>query len=154
MRVVFAHERSGPPPGVPEYLIGLLDDLGYRGSAKPYGRGEDPSNEAQMLLSGWGPDYPAAQSFFSGLVTCHDNFFDEAFCEPRIDRMIDEATQAQLEDPGAAVQLWAKVDRALVDQAPNLWFVNPIEVQFVSSRVGNYQWSFQQYALLNQIWVR
>ena len=76
------------------------------------------------------------------------------FCDPRIDAMIDRATQVQLDDPAAAGALWAEIDRAIVDQAPYLWLVNPIDVEFVSERVGNYQYSPQWGALLNQLWVR
>ena len=55
--------------------------------------------------------------------------------------MIDRATQMQLDDPAAAGALWAEIDRAIVDQAPYVWLVNPIAVEFVSERVGNYQYS-------------
>ena len=57
--------------------------------------------------------------------------------------MIDRATQLQLDDPAAAGALWAKIDRAIVDQAPYVWLINPIAVEFVSERVGNYQFSQQ-----------
>ena len=42
----------------------------------------------------------------------------------------------------------------IVDQAPYLWLLNPIAVEFVSERVGNYQYSPQWGVLLNQLWVR
>jgi peptide/nickel transport system substrate-binding protein len=53
--------------------------------------------------------------------------------------MIDRATGTQLDDPAAADVLWAEVDRAIVDEAPYVWLVNLIDVEFVSERVGNYQ---------------
>ena len=68
--------------------------------------------------------------------------------------MIDRAIMMQADDPAAAGALWAEIDRAIVDQAPYLWLVNPIAVEFVSERVGNYQWSLQWASLLNQLWVR
>jgi len=68
--------------------------------------------------------------------------------------MIDRATQMQLDDPAAAGQLWAEIDRAIVDQAPYVWLVNGIAVEFVSERVGNYQYSQQWGSLLDQMWVR
>ena len=55
--------------------------------------------------------------------------------------MIDRASGLQLEDPAASGALWAEIDRAIVDQAPYLWLANPIAVEFVSERVGNYQWT-------------
>ena len=60
----------------------------------------------------------------------------------------------QLEDPVASGALWAEIDRAIVDQAPYLWLANQIAVEFVSERVGNYQWSPQWNSLLNELWVR
>ena len=68
--------------------------------------------------------------------------------------MIDRAIRLQLDDPAAAGALWAEIDRAIVDQAPYLWLVNQIAVEFVSERVGNYQSSPQWGVLLNQLWVR
>ena len=68
--------------------------------------------------------------------------------------MIDRAIQVQADDPAASGALWAEIDRAIVDQAPYLWLVNPITVEFVSERVGNYQFSLQWGVLLNQLWVR
>ena len=68
--------------------------------------------------------------------------------------MVDHATQMQLDDPAAAGGLWAEIDRAIVDQAPYVWLVNPIAVEFVSERVGNYQYTQQWGSLLDQMWVR
>jgi hypothetical protein len=43
----------------------------------------------------------------------------------------------------------------IVDQAPYVWLANPIDAEFVSERVGNYQYSQQLGSgLLNQLWVR
>jgi ABC-type transport system substrate-binding protein len=67
--------------------------------------------------------------------------------------MIDRASLMQLEDPVAAGKLWSEIDRAIVDQAPYVWLVNPTAVEFVSERVGNYQQSPQWGMLLNQLWV-
>jgi hypothetical protein len=39
----------------------------------------------------------------------------------------------------AAGELCAEIDRATVDQAPYVWLVNPIVVEFVAERVSNYQ---------------
>jgi peptide/nickel transport system substrate-binding protein len=140
-----------------DYMIELLDELGYVGSVEAttlkdfYG----PDNEFQMAFDGWGTDYPAASNFITNRFPCDTSFAPSAgFCDPRVDAMIDRATQTQLEDPAAAGALWAEVDRAIVDQAPYVWLVNQIGVEFVSERVGNYQWSQQWGSLLDQLWVR
>jgi peptide/nickel transport system substrate-binding protein len=138
------------------YLVKLLVDLGYRASVKyvPLKQFVRPDNEFQMAATGWGADYPAASTFFSRL-RCDAPQFPGGFCSPRIDDMIDRATKLQLEDPAAAGELWAQIDRAFVDQAPAMWVTNPIAIEFVSERVDNYQWSPQWTSeLLNQLWVQ
>jgi hypothetical protein len=53
-----------------------------------------------------------------------------------------------------ANRLWARIDRAVVDQAPVAPLFTLQEVDIVSSRVGNYQYQPQWGALLDQLWVR
>jgi peptide/nickel transport system substrate-binding protein len=109
---------------------------------------------SKMGIQGWTADYPAASNFLTFFRCGAPAQPSGGFCDRRIDAMIDQAIQVQANDPVAAGALWAKIDRAIVDQAPNLWLVNPIAVQFVSERVGNFQWSLQWRELLNQLWVQ
>ena len=160
MRVVVEYasprwDQLGPSLG--EYMVDMLEDLGYRASVRAVPEEDfySPTTEFQMGFQGWAPDYPAASSMFNQLLTC-DAFFPplSGFCDPRIDAMIDHATAVQADDPVASGALWAEIDREIVDQAPFLWLVNPIAFEFVSERVGNYQSNLQYGVLLNQLWVR
>ena len=148
----------GPPHGrLADYMIELLEDLGYRGNAKPVSVGDyfDSDHDFQMTFEIWGADYPAASNFITSRFTCDGSWVPSAgFCAPTIDAMIDRAIEMQADDPAASGELWAEVDRAIVDQAVYLWLVNEIAVEFVSERVGNYQWSLQWGGLLNQLWVQ
>jgi peptide/nickel transport system substrate-binding protein len=141
-----------------DYMIELLDELGYDGSVERVAHFEDfytPDLEFDMVVDGWIMDYPAASNFITNRFTCDASYVPSArFCDPGIDAMIDRATQTQIDDPAAAGPLWAEVDRAIVDQAPYVWLVNPIAVEFVSERVGNYQYGQQWGSLLDQLWVR
>jgi peptide/nickel transport system substrate-binding protein len=141
-----------------DYMKELLDDLGYVGSVERVADFADfytPDLEFDMVVDAWIGDYPAASNFITNRFTCDTSYTPSAgFCDPRIDAMIDRATQTQIDDPAAAGPLWAKADRAIVDQAPYVWLVNPIAVEFVSERVGNYQYSQQWGSLLDQLWVR
>jgi len=141
-----------------DYMIELLDDLGYVGSVELVADSEDfysPDLEFQMVVDAWIMDYWAASNFITNRFTCDASYVPSArFCDRRIDALIDRATQMQIDDPLAAGPLWAKADRAIVDQAPYVWLVNPIAVEFVSERVGNYQYSQQWGSLLDQLWVR
>jgi peptide/nickel transport system substrate-binding protein len=141
-----------------DYMIELLDELGYVGGVERVATIEDfytPDLEFQMVVDAWFSDYPAASNFISNRFTCNTSYPPSAgFCDPRIDAMTDRATQTQIDDPAAAGALCAEVDRAIVDQAPYVWLVNPIAVEFVSERVGNYQYNQQWGSLLDQLWVR
>jgi YVTN family beta-propeller protein len=157
MQVVFewppAFWREAPLLG--DYMVELLGELGYRGSVRSFSsEAFYTSREFQMALNGFAADYPAASNFFFD-DTCHASLAPySAFCDPRIDAMVDRAIEMQAEDPSASGALWAEIDHAMVDQAPYLWLVNPIAVDFVSERVGNYQFSLNWNVLLNQLWVR
>ena len=135
----------------------LLDELGYRASVKslPVEDLYDPGNEFQMALSAWIADYPAASNFIANQFTCGASVVPSAnFCDAGIDEMIERAIRVQAHDPAASGALWAKIDHAIVDEAPYLWLVNTVAVDFVSERVDNYQWGLQrQGVLLNQLWV-
>jgi peptide/nickel transport system substrate-binding protein len=134
----------------------LLDELGYRGSLRAVPQREfyDPGNAFHMAPAGWGADYPAASNFLA-LATCDSSYTPKSgFCDAGIDAMIQRASRVQVVDPTASGPLWAEIDRAIVDEAPFLWLVNPIEAHFVSERVGNFQYGLQWGALLNQLWVR
>ena len=155
--------RVPRPPDAPwgaplgHYLVGLLDELGFRGSVKavPAEALYSPGHEFQMAFQGWSADYPAASNFIVPFHTCGPSLLlPSGFCDPRIDAMVDRASRLQLEDPAAAGALWAEIDRAIVDQAPYLWLANQTAMEFVSERVNNYQWSLQWGSLLNQLWVR
>ena len=157
MRVEFEYTPALGAEWAPlsEYMVELLDELGYRGSAKQitYGEYQSLGNEFQMEGGGWLADYPAASTFID-MFSCETTTYASGLCDPRIDAMIDRAVRLQVEDPAAAGALWAEIDREIVLQAPFLWLVNGIAVEFVSERVGNYQWHPQWGGLLNQIWVR
>jgi peptide/nickel transport system substrate-binding protein len=139
-----------------DYMIELLGELGYRGSMRPPKDFFRAHHEWQMALGAWGSDYPAASNFINGWFTCDAALRPSSgFCDPRIDAKIERATQMQLDDPAQAGKLWAEIDREIVDQAPHMWLLNLIRVEFVSERVGNYQYSKQWGgALLDQMWVR
>jgi YVTN family beta-propeller protein len=153
-----------------EYFVQLLKDLGFVTDMRSTGSTFDGHFEAiydsgrriQIAWAAWAADYPAASNFIATQLTC-DSFSPEdpfqnsnpaAFCDPEIDAMVERAVQIQTEDPAASGEAWAEVDRAISDQAPYLPLVNPIGVDFVSERLGNYQYNPEWGLLLAQVWVR
>ncbi len=122
----------------------------------------DSRHRAEAAVQAYGPDYPAASTFFRQF-TCQsfvpasataENENLSEFCEPSIDRMIERARELQVMDPPAANALWSRIDRAIVDAAPVVPLYVPKAFDLVSKRAGNYEYSPQYGALIDQLWVR
>jgi peptide/nickel transport system substrate-binding protein len=157
---------SFPGKAAGSYLVGLLDDLGYRASLHAVSDDRfwtdlyDPSLKIQVSIgAGWGADFPSPSTFFGPLLSCQSA--DEPvtnnwarFCDPHVDALTSQAQAAQLTDPAAARRLWAQADRIATDQAPYVPIDNGGTAGFVSSRAGNYQESPVYGPLLDQMWVR
>ncbi len=154
-----------------DYLVSVLKSLGYKAKLKvirekvpgDYFRVALPAAKGavQAGFGGWTPAYPSSAAYFSDLLTCAaykpgqaDKVNYGGFCNPGIDREIARATELQASDPNAASLLWSKIDREVVDQAPWVTMANSKQVNFVSSRVGNYQYNPVSGVLLDQLWVR
>jgi YVTN family beta-propeller protein len=148
------------------YLVGLLNDLGYRARLHAVSRDQffadiyDPRLTIQVSIGGgWGADYPAPSTSFGPLLSCQSA--DEPgtqnlarFCDPHVDTLASQAQAAQATDPAAARRLWAQADRIVTDQAPYVPVLNAGTAGFVSSRLGNYQESPVYGPLADQMWVR
>jgi peptide/nickel transport system substrate-binding protein len=153
--------------GIGPYAVKLLRSLGYRVSMKVLDGYDywfavnDLRTQAQIGTAEWISDYPAAAGFFNPILTCAsftpndpETANNAQFCDPRIDRRIEQAVAEQATNPDAARGLWEGVDRQTVDQAPWVPLVNPKVVDVLSKRVGNYQYSPHLGVLFSQLWVR
>ena len=99
----------------------------------------------------WFADYPTASGFISpAIFDCSLHFF----CNKRIARAMARARAKQATHSAAANALWARIDRDLTDQAPWLFLYNTKQADFVSSRVGNFQYNLRYGILLDQLWVK
>jgi peptide/nickel transport system substrate-binding protein len=150
------------------YLASLLDQLGYptqikdlSGDVDAPGRFADSRTSAQAALSSISPSYLSASQVIQAPFACRSfipnstgNANLSEFCDPRLDAQIDSAVTAEGSDSPYASTLWARADRTVTDQAPVVALDTPSEIDFVSSRVGDYQYSFQQTMLWDQLWVR
>jgi peptide/nickel transport system substrate-binding protein len=154
-----SHAREGT------VAVPLLKQLGYHARAKHlggdyYAKAGDSRLKVQAGVQSWGADFPAPWNFFF-LLSCRSfvrgtgtnpNYAE--FCDPQIDRQITRARALEATDPALASSLWTRIDHEVVDQAPVVPLVNPKQVDFLSRRVGNYQYSPQWGVLLDQLWVR
>jgi YVTN family beta-propeller protein len=147
-----------------QYFVEVLKELGFvadlrstaRTITKHFVALRDPGRRIQIAPAGWLSDYPSPSNFIATLVGC-DLFPNPnygAFCDRDIDTMIEHAALIPTEDPAAYSRAWAEVDHAITDQAPFVSLVNPIDFDFVSERLGNYQYNPVWGLLLAQVWVR
>jgi YVTN family beta-propeller protein len=150
---------------VARYLVGLLDELGYRASlriisddGKYWSTVYGHERPVQIALSGWVADYIAPSNFLATNFQCPSRNSaggnDSEFCDPKVDRMMARAAEQQFAEPAQSLALWAKVDRAVTDEAPVVFLENPRVATLVSQRVGNFQAHPEYGPLLDQLWVR
>ena len=145
------------------YFVGLLNNLGYKATLQalspdiqyPYAQNSD--NKPQFAYSSWYQDYPAASDFLNILLGCgsfHPGSNSSPniaeFCNKGIQAKMDQAGQMGITDPAGANNLWATVDKEVVDQAPWVAMFNPKYIDVLSNRVTGYQFSPQWYFLLDQ----
>ena len=153
-------------------MASLLESIGLRATLKivrtvssprPYfHKVGDSRTAAQMGWGGWLADLPVASAFIPPLLSCGayvPNSPDQTsnlsgFCDPAIDAEMARATALQAHDPPAATLLWQQIEHEILVQAPLLPTTNQRNADFVSKRVGNYQYNPQWGALLSQLWVK
>jgi peptide/nickel transport system substrate-binding protein len=152
--------------GFNQVAVKVLRSLGYRVAVKPvvgdryWGAVGDSRNRAQIGFDGWAWGYPDPASFLQHfscaafLPGSPDNLNGPEFCDPGIDRQMQKAQAEQLSDPIGSRARWQRVDRELTDAAPWVPLMVTKDVNFLSKRIGNYQYSPQNGMLIDQLWVR
>jgi YVTN family beta-propeller protein len=153
---------------ISRYLVALLDRLGYRAMLRtlaPTNNSypiQDSRLKIQDSLGVNFPGYPAASQFLGpGIISCQSFIPASAnnpnvpeLCDPRLDATVRSALAAEAAGSPTATALWAQADQQLTDQAPAVELVTPSTTDFVSHRVGDYQYNPQQGVLIDQLWVR
>jgi YVTN family beta-propeller protein len=138
-------------------VVSALRTLGYRARLKVADYQAWEHGKVQVGVHSWYADYPAAANF-SSLFSCRAAGIALAnpaqFCDPTVERMIERALDLGPTDLHAANEVWARIDRMVTDRAPYVPLINPRRVEYVSARVGNYQFNPQLGTLFDQLWVR
>jgi peptide/nickel transport system substrate-binding protein len=149
------------------YLQSVLNELGYQTDVKPISANiqftyiQNTNNKVQMSITQWYQDYPAASDFLYVLFGC-ESFHEgsdssvniSGFCDKEINDKMKKALDLGVEDPKAANKLWAEIDKAVTDKAPAAGLFTPKHLDFVSKRVGNFQFNSQYYWMVTQSWVK
>ena len=149
------------------YIASVLTDLGYNASVKAISANiqftyiQNTSNNVQISVSQWYQDYPAASNFLNVLLSCasfhpgSDSSVNIAgFCDADIDARMQAAMQLAVTDPEAANTEWAAIDKAIMEKAPMAPLFTPKHVDFLSKRVGNFEFSNQFQWVMANSWVQ
>ena len=160
-------DDNAPAAPAGRYLVAVLRELGYRASLQLinpgtyYQRAGDSRDHIQIGEFDWYQDFPAPSDFIGPLFTCRSflpdspaNLNDSEFCDQRIDAQMSRAYELEARDSNRAGNLWARIDRELVDEAPWVPLYNPRALVALSARVGNYQFDPFRTLLIDQLWVR
>jgi YVTN family beta-propeller protein len=147
--------------GFNQVAMKALLSLGYRVAVKPVGGFDrywnavgDPRNRAQIGFDGNEGNYPSPATFLVSLFSCPASDSSQ-FCNPGIDRQMRRAEAEQQSDPTGSRAIWQRVDREITDASPWVPLMATKDVNFLSKRVGNYQFSPDGMGLLiDQLWVR
>jgi peptide/nickel transport system substrate-binding protein len=154
-----------PAPAVEtgRYFVTLLDELGFRARVKIvapipyYGVVGNPAANPQFGFAGWVSDYPTPNGFFQPLFDCASGPATNLarFCDALVERRLKDAAALQAQNDAAATLAWQKVESAILAAAPIVPMSTTRNVDFLSERFGNYEFSPQQSGfLLDQAWVR
>ena len=149
------------------YLVSVLNDLGYKATSHvvssdiEYTYIQNSNNKMQIAVSYYAQDYPAPSDFLNVMYSCasfhpgSDSSINmSGFCDHAIDARMQEALTLSVTDPEAANKIWSEVDRKLTDLAPAAVLFVPRQIDFVSKRVGNFQFSPQDNWIITQSWVQ
>jgi YVTN family beta-propeller protein len=159
---VWAPQRFEPEG---KYLVSVLNQLGYRASLRTVEhlgdvlKAASAGSKVQIGAGGWFADFATPSGFFVPALSCGAYVAGQtsvnagAFCDQGLDRTIARARTVETTSPETASRLWSQVDRGLVDQAAWIPWLNPRDLEFLSERVGNYQYNPQWGTLLDQLWV-
>ncbi len=149
------------------YLQSVLNSLGYDTSVKAISPNiqftyiQNTNNKVQMSVSQWYQDYPAASDFLNILFSCaafhpgsDASVNISGFCDKDVDAKIQKAMALAVTDQVGANKIWAEVDKEVTDKAPVAVFFTPKHVDFVSKRLGNFQFNPQFQWIMSQGWVQ
>jgi peptide/nickel transport system substrate-binding protein len=166
-KVTVIAEDNAVSKAIGTYLQSVLNDLGFDASVKPLSPNiaftyiQNTNNNVQMSISQWYQDYPAASDFLYVLFGCEsfkpgsDSSINiSGFCDKDINDKMKAALKLGITDQDAANKMWAEIDKAVVDKAPAVPLFTPKHIDFVSKRLGNFQFNSEFYWMVTQSWVK
>ena len=167
-KVAVVAQNDPVDEAVGDYIQSVLNSIGYKASIKPLSQNiqfnyiQNTNNKVQISVTQWFQDYPAASDFLKVLLGCAnfhkgtDNSINIAgMCNKAIDAKMATAETEELTNQAAANKLWGQIDQQIMTSvAPWVPLFNPKLIDFITKRVGNYQFSLQFYMYVDQLWVK
>jgi peptide/nickel transport system substrate-binding protein len=169
MKVVVNSATDETSKALAAQMVSDLNSIGYKASSQlltgsiqyPYVQNSNNSKKWNVAWSAWYQDYPVPSDFLNVLLGCGSIHKGSdaspniaAFCDKGIQNKITQAMALSQTDLTGANKIWATVDHEMTDQAPWVDLYNPKQIDFLSKRVGGYQWNPQWYILIDQLWVK
>ena len=149
------------------YLVSVLNQLGYKAGTHSlsgdieYTYIQNSNNKVQIGVSYYAQDYPAPSDFLNVMYSCASfhpgsdaSINMSGFCDHKIDARMQQALAISVTDAEAANKIWSEVDRSIADQAPAAVLFVPRQIDFVSKRVGNFNFSPQDNWIVTQSWLQ
>ncbi|MCB9948463.1 MAG: ABC transporter substrate-binding protein [Rhodospirillaceae bacterium] len=165
--VTIVAEDNATSRAIGTYLQSVLTELGYDAKVTAISPNiqftyiQNTDNNVQISISQWYMDYPAASNFLNVLLSCasftpgSDSSVNiSGYCNEELDARMHAAMALSITDPDAANAEWALIDTAFMEQAPMVPLFTPKNIDFVSSRVGNFIFSNQFRWVISQSWVQ
>jgi YVTN family beta-propeller protein len=168
MRVTVWSDNLPFDPQIGAFTVSVLRELGYRATLHMASHNAvvQATNNSQRRIqatgSVWFADYPSASDFLDLFFRCSASRLDDPaatrngsfFCDPAADRLMSQADNEQATNPQQAATTWAKADQAVTFAAPWVILANLNNVDFLSTRVTNYQYNPFLGVLLDQLQIR
>jgi YVTN family beta-propeller protein len=168
MRVTVWSDNLPFDPQIGSFTVSVLRELGYRATLHMASHNAvvQATNNSQRRIqatgSVWFADYPSASDFLDLFFRCSAFRLNDPaatrngsfFCDPAADRLMNQADNEQATDPQQAATTWTKADRAVTYAAPWVILANLNNIDFLSTRVTNYQYNPFLGVLLDQLQIR
>jgi peptide/nickel transport system substrate-binding protein len=143
MDVTVWGNNKDPRPAIIDYLRDLLNQIGFKAKTKIldqqvyFGTIGLKKTKAQIGFTDWFSDFPHPADFFEpnaskAALASSPTFNFEFGSNPAVD---DALTKLNPQDPKSVAAEWAKVDKAMIDNADVAVYGNELSTNFFSDRM-------------------
>lgn len=143
MDVTVWGNTKDPRPAIVDYLRDVLNQIGFKAKTKVldqqvyFGTVGLKKTKAQIGFTDWFSDFPHPADFFEpnaskAALASEPTFNFEFGSNPAVDKAL---TELNPQDPKSVADEWAKVDRAMIENADVAVYGNELSTSFFSERM-------------------